>query len=154
MIITKWAPYHGYRCSNREIMSFPRVDPWSEFYRRAMWKVPIYPRDFGRLTNPYPRWIKQGTSGGPGTYEGGNYPAWNYQPLTRRGARPRTRPNHRRARVTASVRALDYHGTRAAESGEKPVLLFRGFAEILRIFRRVRSEFFHHPRRRFEDRRG
>lgn len=113
------------------------------------------PPRFWTVNQPYPRWIKQGTSGGPGTYEGGNYPAWNYQPLTRRDARPRTRPNHPRERVTASVRSHDYHGKRSRpKKPEKPVLLFRGFAEILRISRCAfaRWIFPSSPSRRFEKR--
>lgn len=114
--------------------SFPLVDPRSKFYRHAMWKVSIYPRDFGRLANPYPRWIKQGTSRGPSTY-GGGYPASNYQPLTRGMCKPELeyRPNHPREQISwrdhASVRMSDYHGKRATKRG-RLVLLLRELAEI------------------------
>lgn len=105
------------------------VDPRSKFYRRAMWKVPIYPRDFGRVANPYPRWIKQGTSRGPSTNEG-ECLASNYQPLTRGMRNPELeyRPNHPREQISrrdrASVRMSDYHGKRETKR-ERPVLLLR-----------------------------
>jgi len=127
----------------RMMSSFLRVYPWDKFYRRAMRKVPIYPRDFGRSTNPYPRWIKQGTSGGPGTYEGGNYPVWDYQPLTRRGARPRTRPNHPRERVTASVRALNYHGKHTIENERNLFYYWESLPKSC-ASPRVHSELFRH----------
>lgn len=124
--------------------SFPRVAILEANFTTARCRrYQFTPEIFGRLTNPYPRWIKQGTSGGPDTYEGENYPAWNYQPLTRRGARPRTRPNHPRERVTASVRAHDYHGKRAQpQAGETCFTIERVCRNLTDLSLRVRGEFF------------
>lgn len=109
----------GYRCSR------PRYVPRSRFLSSIRGRIlpprdaegsSLPPRDFGGSANPYPRWIKQGTSGGPGAYVRG----WEdrfaritnpqregcAQPQT--GVPARTEPSE--GTKPASVRVLDYHG--------------------------------------------